>query len=202
MPIPAIVAAAWLMISGGATTALSAARALDVVNEENKDVSSQSSHTGDPINPRRKAIARPSGYNPGEDEFQPKKGILRSDFSNSGKESHDDIMSIDTHGYSPSVASLQGKLKELDRLAPGIGIDLGTSGKNKDGVEGHFGTLTRDSVIKVQSALGLEKTGVADAAFRKALDKEIKTLHHKTELPALGVETNTSRGMRMLQSNP
>ena len=56
---------------------------------------------------------------------------------------------------------LQKRLKEL-------GYDLGTSGSNKDGVDGDYGSKTREAVREFQRQYGFKEYAYAD---RKTVEK-------------------------------
>lgn len=58
---------------------------------------------------------------------------------------------------------------ELQTALVKLGYNLGTYGKNKDGVDGDFGSKTEAAVKKVQEAAGLEASGVFDKAAYAAL---------------------------------
>lgn len=57
------------------------------------------------------------------------------------------------------VIELQDKLKAL-------GADLGTSGPNKDGVDGNFGNRTKNALQKIQTRFKLPSTGILDQSTR------------------------------------
>ncbi len=65
-------------------------------------------------------------------------------------------------GRADQVKLIQQNLKDL-------GYDLGTSGPNKDGVDGGFGNFTKKALEKFQEDHGLNKTGKYDAATNEMM---------------------------------
>ena len=53
-----------------------------------------------------------------------------------------------------------GDVRALQILLKGNGYDLGTAGKNRDGVDGDFGAKTKAAVVSYQVIQGLEADGI------------------------------------------
>jgi uncharacterized protein YkvS len=89
--------------------------------------------------------------------------------------------------YDQNTAELQTLLKKLDELDPEIGIDLGEYGPNKDGIDGVFGDMTQNSVIKTQMALykdlGIDEVpdGVGDQELKDMIEQRIDHLENPPE---------------------
>lgn len=89
-----------------------------------------------------------------------------------------DRLPLEKGDEGEDVKELQAALKEL-------GYDLGTFGENKDGIDGDYGSKTRDAVEALQRTSGLKETGVFDTSAYKALNNELS----KDEAPAPDVDT-------------
>jgi len=67
-------------------------------------------------------------------------------------------LSMETGGkytVNPQVQAAQQIMADLKKAGV-AGIELGATGANKDGVDGKFGPKTRDSIIAVEKALGID----------------------------------------------
>lgn len=84
-------------------------------------------------------------------------------------------------------------IKKYQQALKNLGFNLGTSGKNKDGVDGDFGKLTQDAVIAFQKSKKLTPSGKLDSSTIKALIPSTKMEVPKISLPKLPGDYTTAK---------
>jgi hypothetical protein len=63
----------------------------------------------------------------------------------------------------------QEEIKSAQQSLVNLGYNIGTSGPQKDGVDGYYGNKTKNAVIRFQKSKGIEPTGVLDQITQNAL---------------------------------
>jgi hypothetical protein len=114
---------------------------------------------------------------------------------------------ITTPNTYEEVQSGKGNLKigmkgpavnQLQQMLVALGYNLGTTGTNKNGVDGDFGKLTRDAVKDFQSKNGLMVNGVADGIVgRNTAPKIVEKFNEikaSTASPQNTEQPNTENG--------
>ena len=85
-------------------------------------------------------------------------------------------------GSDSWIYSEQERVKALQRLLKEVfGYDLGTYGKNKDGIDGIYGSdgsKTREAVKKMQKKIGVPVNGKYDDTTRRALPGYLDSMIH------------------------
>lgn len=76
-------------------------------------------------------------------------------------------------------------IKKYQQALKNLGYNIGTSGKNKDGVDGDFGKSTRDAIIAFQKSKKLNPSGKLDSSTMKALIPSTKMEIPEISLPKL-----------------
>jgi hypothetical protein len=68
-----------------------------------------------------------------------------------------------------NVVDTPKEIKQFQQKLVNLGYDLGTSGPNKDGVDGYYGPTTKSAIIKYQKSNNIQPTGVLDQTTQNAL---------------------------------
>lgn len=69
------------------------------------------------------------------------------------------------------------QVKEAQKALKQLGYDIGTFGKDVDGVDGKFGKMTETAVKAFQTMNGLKATGIVDNKTIAALDKAVQGIN-------------------------